>query len=166
MRSILALVRRVGSGPLDRTERPQPRSLFTNIVVTMVMLRLPDEPAVPLHERIAAAVRRAVAEGRIADGARLPSASELGAAMDVHPNTVLRAYRALRDDGLIDLRRGRGATVRSGAAPAARIALLVDELIATGRREGYDRRELAALVAGGAAASAPRRASTRKHRRA
>lgn len=121
----------------------------------MVMLRLPEDPTAALHERIAAAVRRAIAEGHLVDGARLPTASELGAALDVHANTVLRAYRALRDEGVLDLRRGRGATVRAAASAGARVALLVDELVAVGRREGYGRRELAMLVAGGEDVASP-----------
>ena len=54
---------------------------------------------------------RAVAEYLGTDHHEIvPSAEDLAAALDLNRNTVLRAYRDLRDDGLVELRRGRGAT--------------------------------------------------------
>lgn len=99
-----------------------------------------------LHTRIAGAVRRAIADGELRTGARLPTARELAAALDVNINTVLRAYRELSAEGLVELRRGRGATVRAGA-DRARLYYLADELIAEAARLGVTRGELAALLA-------------------
>lgn len=99
-----------------------------------------------LHARIAAAARRAIADGRLRTGARLPSARELADHLDVNVNTVLRAYRELGAEGLVELRRGRGATVRAGA-DRARLYYLADELLAEAARLGITRGELATILA-------------------
>ena len=56
-------------------------------------------------------MRREMAAGRLLRGERLPSAKEAASLLDINLHTVLRAYQTLRDEGLIDLRRGRGAVV-------------------------------------------------------
>lgn len=80
-------------------------------------------------------MRKAVADGEVALGDSLPSTRDLAAQLDVNVNTVLRAYRDLRDEGLIELRRGRGATV-VGAAGQAALTGLVDRLVAEATRLG------------------------------
>lgn len=99
----------------------------------------------PLHERIAATVRGAIANLDLARGARLPSARDLAAQLDVNVNTVLRAYRTLADEELIELRRGRGATVRA-EPDLARLYEMADELLAEAARLGVTRGELTALL--------------------
>jgi GntR family transcriptional regulator len=82
-----------------------------------------------LADQVATQVRVAIARGDLAAGDRLPSARDLAAAIDVNMHTVLRAYARLQEDGLIELRRGRGATVlRSGNATFDRLRDLVGEL--------------------------------------
>jgi GntR family transcriptional regulator len=121
----------------------------------MVLLALTDDPGVPLHDRIAAAVRRGLDEATLTAGQRLPAARDLADALDVHPNTVLRAYRLLRDEGLLDLRRGRGATLRPGSDLRAPVLSARDALLAAGARAGLSRAELARLVLEGTAQDDP-----------
>ncbi|MFZ0625817.1 MAG: winged helix-turn-helix domain-containing protein [Acidimicrobiia bacterium] len=100
----------------------------------------------PLHERIAATIRKAVSDNDLAAGARLPSASDLADWFEVNVNTVLRAYRQLASEKLIDLRPGRGATV-TGEPALTRLLDLADELLDEAARLGITRGELARILA-------------------
>jgi len=101
----------------------------------------------PLHVQVAACVRREMAAGRLDRGDRLPSAKEVAGLLDVNLHTVLRAYQSLRDEGLIDLRRGRGAVVSAtDPAPEARLRTLVTELVTEARRVGATPSDLARLI--------------------
>jgi DNA-binding transcriptional regulator YhcF (GntR family) len=99
----------------------------------------------PLHERISAAVRRAIADGDVGVGELLPATRDLAGQLDVNVNTVLRAYRDLRDEGLVELRRGRGATV-VGDVDRAALTALVDRLLAEARRLGVPSSTLVDLL--------------------
>lgn len=58
-----------------------------------MLLTLDLNDARPLHEQVAAAIRRAIGEGQYAQGDRLPPARDLAAVLGINPNTVLRALR-------------------------------------------------------------------------
>ncbi|MFI8342159.1 GntR family transcriptional regulator [Streptomyces sp. NPDC085639] len=100
----------------------------------------------PLHEQVAGAVRRAIAEGECGPGDRLPPARELSQALGVNANTVLRGLRALRDEGLLEFRRGRGVTVAGGADGRSALLERVRELVADGARLGYGRADLIEMI--------------------
>ena len=100
----------------------------------------------PLHEQIAASVRRALAEGSLVPGERLPPASELATVLEVNPNTVLHAYRRLRDGGVLEFRRGRGVRVSADAAARGAVVDAAKQLLAIGQAHGYSPGALAALV--------------------
>ena len=103
-----------------------------------------DDPAL-LHEQVAAQIRKAIADGEAKPGDRLPPARHLAAVMGVNTNTVLRAVRLLRDEGLLELRQGHGIRV---VGTPERSALLdrVAELVQLARRDGYTRAELARMI--------------------
>lgn len=98
-----------------------------------------------LHEQVAAEIRRAIAEGEALPGERLPPARDLAAVLGVNRNTVLRALRDLRDEGLLDFRRGRGVTV-SGTPQQGAVHARAHELVELAKRHGYRREELLALI--------------------
>lgn len=110
-----------------------------------MLFRIDHASRQPLHEQVAACVRRALADGTLTPGDRLPSARELAASLDINMHTVLRAYSTLRDEGLVELRRGRGAVV-TGAPPDAEVEELLRSLLAAGRRHGLTPAELAARI--------------------
>src|SRR5499425_2200691 len=105
-----------------------------------------DDPT-DLHEQVAAEIRRAIAEGEAKPGERLPPAKDLGAVLGVNKNTVLRALRQLRDEGLLEFRRGRGITV-AGTPQRSAVLRKVRELVAFGREQGYQPEELIAMIEG------------------
>jgi GntR family transcriptional regulator len=111
-----------------------------------MLLKLDPSSGLPLYVQIAAAVRRAIADGEVEPGDRLPAARDLARSLDVNMHTVLRAYNDLRDDGVIELRRGRGAIVRAGSRPIAGITHLVAELAAEAGRHGVSAEEVIEMV--------------------
>ncbi|HEY3771652.1 MAG TPA: GntR family transcriptional regulator [Solirubrobacteraceae bacterium] len=105
----------------------------------------PSSP-VALHEQVAAAIRRAIADGEAGPGDRLPPARDLAAVLGINVNTVLRALRQLRDERLLEFRRGRGVTVTGAAVERTELLTKARELAALARRLGYRPDELADLV--------------------
>jgi len=101
---------------------------------------------VPLHEQVAAAIRRAIADGEAASGERLPPARDLAAVLAVNANTVFRALRTLRDEGLVEFRRGRGVTVTGIAPQRSAVLAKARELVALARKHGYRPDELAEII--------------------
>ncbi|ASR54181.1 GntR family transcriptional regulator [Cellulomonas sp. CW35] len=99
----------------------------------------------PLFAQIAAQVRGAVASGELRTGDRLPSARVLATSLEVNLHTVLRAYQDLRDEGLLDLRRGRGAVI-AGHADYAALDEPVAALVDAARRAGVPPTAATALV--------------------
>ena len=105
----------------------------------------PSSPQ-PLFEQLAAQVRHGVASGELATGQRLPSAKELAASLEVNLHTVLRAYQQLRDEGLIELRRGRGAVVIADEPGLVQLEHLADQLLQQARRLGLSTEQAIAIV--------------------
>jgi GntR family transcriptional regulator len=62
------------------------------------------------YQQVAAQLREQIASGAL--GPRLPSAMDLAEQMGVAPNTVQRALKVLREEGLIHSVPGRGTFVR------------------------------------------------------
>jgi GntR family transcriptional regulator len=98
-----------------------------------------------LHEQVAAEIRRAIADGEARPGERIPQAKDLAAVLGVHTNTVLRALRMLRDEGLLEVGRGRAITV-AGTPERGVVVAKMKELIDLGRRNGYRRDELVEML--------------------
>jgi DNA-binding transcriptional regulator YhcF (GntR family) len=111
----------------------------------MIPVKLNRQEPTDLHEQVAAEIRRAIANGEARPGERLPPARDLAAILGVNPNTVLRGLRDLRNEGLLDFRRGRGVTV-TGTPPQGVIHGRARELVDLARRHGYRRDELINLI--------------------
>jgi GntR family transcriptional regulator len=99
----------------------------------------------PLFRQIAAQIRRAIADGKVAAGHRLPAARELADSLAVNLHTVLRAFNELREEGLVEMRRGRGVTVLD-RKPQANLRQSAQVLAREARKQGVSRTELLRLV--------------------
>ncbi|HZC26925.1 MAG TPA: GntR family transcriptional regulator [Actinopolymorphaceae bacterium] len=111
-----------------------------------MLIRLDETDPAPLYRQIAAAVRRGLADGELTEGDRLPPARALAASLGVNLHTVLRGYAELERDGLVQMRRGRGVTVRGQAPDHARLRELVSGLVAEARQQGIRMDELVAML--------------------
>jgi len=101
----------------------------------------------PLHDQVAAQIRRSIAEGDAGPGDRLPPAKDLATVMGVNTNTVLRALRALREEGLLEFRRGLGVRV-SGTPQRGAVTARARELVGFARQQGYQPDELISIIQG------------------
>lgn len=115
-----------------------------------MLFRIDESSERPIYVQIADSVRRLISEGRIGSGAPLPSATEVAEGLGVHQHTVLKAYQLLRDEGLIDLKRRRGATVTKSAARFMELQEEIDELVQRSSQLGIGADALASMVAAAA----------------
>ena len=111
----------------------------------MIAVKVDRDEPLALFEQVCAELRRAIADGEAKPGERLPPAKDLAAVLGVNSNTVLRALRALRDEGLLEFRRGRGITV-TGTPQRGAVLARVNELVEFARTNGYRRDELIGMI--------------------
>jgi GntR family transcriptional regulator len=111
----------------------------------MFKVKIDRAEPLELHLQVAAEIRRAIAEGEAGPGERLPPAKDLAAVIGVNKNTVLRALRMLRDEGLLEFRRGRGISV-AGSSSRSEVLVRAKDLVDFARERGYRREELLGIL--------------------
>ena len=82
-------------------------------------LRIDLDSDVAAYRQIVDGLRILLVNGKLAPGSELPSVRRIAVDLGVHFNTVAEAYRTLAEEGWLELRHGRGATVVKRDAPAA-----------------------------------------------
>ena len=112
---------------------------------TMLDVNIDRSAPVALHEQVAAQIRRAIADGEAGPGERLPLAKDLAGVLGVNKNTVLRALHILREEGLLEFRRGRGITV-AGTPERGAVLAQVRNLLEFARQRGYGRSEIIQMI--------------------
>lgn len=114
-----------------------------------MLLQLDQTDPRPLSEQIASGVRRAIAQGELAPGDRLPSGRDLADASGVALETVQRAYRALAAEGTVTARVGRGTSVAPDLdARTLSLEADVGGLVTRARALGLEEDALVDLVRG------------------
>jgi len=103
-----------------------------------------SEP-VALHDQVAAEIRRAITDGEAGPGERLPLVKDIAAVLGVNKNTALRAMHILRDEGLLEFRRGQGITV-AGTPERSAVLGKVREMVAFARHHGYRPDEVIEMI--------------------
>lgn len=111
-----------------------------------MLIRIDPASDTPLFEQVAGSLRGDMASGALKPGDRLPPARDVAAALGVNVHTVLHAYQDLRDEGLVDMRRGRGAVVADAALALSGLTPMILELGARAAERGMTADALAALV--------------------
>jgi len=107
----------------------------------------------PLFVQVADRLAGQIADGGLAEGARVPSTNELAAFYRINPATAAKGINVLADGGLLEKRRGIGMFVATGARKrllARRRAEFtqryVEPLLTEAARLGIDTDELFALI--------------------
>lgn len=112
-----------------------------------MLIRLDESSERAIYAQIADSVRADIAEGRVTPGMTLAPARQVAAALGINVHTVLRAYQQLRDERLVDLRRGRGAVVTAAASTLVELHSEITGLVARARALGVSAETVAAMVA-------------------
>jgi DNA-binding transcriptional regulator YhcF (GntR family) len=94
--------------PIDETLHAGPRRAGDDAGVRIALDHVSAEP---LSDQLSTALARRIHRGSLAPGARLPTVRALAEELELAPNTVAKAYRALEREGLIEGRGRRGSFV-------------------------------------------------------
>lgn len=114
----------------------------------MIEYRIDRRNGVATYLQIVQQTKQALRLGLLEPGDRLPTAREVVEATAINPNTVLKAYRELEREGLVQARRGLGTFVQKSLGAAANQSPLADELadwMKRARTGGLAREDVAAL---------------------
>ena len=66
---------------------------------------------VPFYRQIIEQIKFAIGRGDLQPGDRLPTVRQLAVDLSINPNTVIRAYRELEIEGVLDTQQGSGTFV-------------------------------------------------------
>jgi GntR family transcriptional regulator len=102
----------------------------------------------PRYLQVAAELRREIADGKVKPGERLPPARDMAAVAGVNQNTMFRALRQLRDEGLLEFKRGRGISVTGDAPGLSEVVARCRELLGFSSRYGYHKEEVLRIIEG------------------
>ena len=103
------------------------------------------DDSVPLYLKVAAELRRDIADGQVGPGHRLPPARDLAAVAGVNQNTMFKALRLFRDEGILEFQRGRGISV-IGTPERGALIERIRELMNYARGQGYRREEVLDMI--------------------
>ena len=117
----------------------------------MINFRVDGRSGVPPYLQIVRQVRQALRMGVLDVGDQLPTVREVVAAVAVNPNTVLKAYRDLEREGLVEARAGQGTFVRArppGPPPGthSRLGRSLARWVSEAREAGLDEESMESLL--------------------
>lgn len=77
----------------------------------MITFTLDPKSGVPIYRQITDQVRHGIASGRLTPGEQLPTVRALAVDLKVNPNTVIKAYSWLEQQGVLTSEQGSGTFV-------------------------------------------------------
>jgi GntR family transcriptional regulator len=69
---------------------------------------------IPIYVQLKGQIMHAIEKGALKSGDQLPSVRVLAEKLVINPNTVIKIYRELEFEGVIEIRHGSGAFVSNG----------------------------------------------------
>ena len=122
------------------------------MLTSVIEYRIDRSSGIATYLQIVQQTKQALRLGVLEPGDKLPTAKEVVAATAINPNTVLKAYRELEREGLVEARRGLGTFIRRSLASREPVqnSALHGELAAwmsRARNAGLDRDDVEALYA-------------------
>jgi GntR family transcriptional regulator len=105
-------------------------------------LRLSPTSGTPLYVQLVERLKHSIATGAIRAGEQLPSVRKMAEDLLINPNTVVRAYRDLENEGIVELRHGSGVFVSDSVAGRATVMRKADPVM----RSAVDRLESLGLT--------------------
>ena len=117
----------------------------------MIAYRIDRHSGIPAYVQLVLQTKQALRIGDLVVD-QLPTAKDVVGALAINPNTVLKAYRELERDGLVEPRPGLGTFViaslaKPGMAEKTALTNELDRWVAHGIAAGLDRSDLEALIA-------------------
>lgn len=82
-------------------------------------INIEDRSGLPVYRQVMDQIQQYVVIGALESGDQLPSIRELSSQIAVNPQTIVKAYSELEHGGVVEMRRGRGAFIASGATALA-----------------------------------------------
>lgn len=110
----------------------------------MTALRLSPTSGTPLYVQLVERLKHSIATGAIKAGEQLPSVRKMAEDLLINPNTVVRAYRDLESEGIVELRHGSGVFVRESVETRADVMRKAEPIV----RSALDRLESLDLAEG------------------
>jgi GntR family transcriptional regulator len=118
----------------------------------VIEFHLDAKSGVPTYLQLVQQVKQAVRLGLLQPGDQLPTVKEVVTKLVINPNTVLKAYRELDLEGIVEGRRGQGTFVSSELPSASTenhqtIQRSLLKWLESARRAGLDEEAIAAMFA-------------------
>ncbi len=120
------------------------------MTLPLIEFRLDGSSGRPTYLQLVYQVRQAIRLGRLRPEDQLPSVRDVVSKLAINPNTVLKAYRELEQEGLVTSRHGSGTFVRSDvriarASAQSGLRKTLARWLTSAREAGQDEEDIRAL---------------------
>lgn len=120
------------------------------MTLPLIEFRLDGSSGRPTYLQLVYQVRQAIRLGRLRPEDQLPSVRDVVSKLAINPNTVLKAYRELEQEGLVTSRHGSGTFVRSDvriarAKAQSGLRKTLARWLTSAREAGQDEEDIRAL---------------------